>query len=163
MAQSENKVTRQGIIIVNAAGEPRSFAKSDHHPFQEASLNQITSSLSIGFCLMRQPYGSPIVCFSSVRPFFYLRPNVPLKAKPFCYARRRSSRTSARGRTRRKIAEQSGGRVCARRNGTHSRGRTWRPFARASDCYRPLEGAAGGSRLAGSQARQNRNQTSGPS
>src|SRR5207253_10679212 len=38
------------------------------------------------------------------------------------YARRGNTRTSSRRRARRKVTFNSGGRICPRRNGAHSRG-----------------------------------------
>src|SRR4030095_6593755 len=92
---------------------------------------------------------------------FYLRPSGLLKAKLFCYARRRNSRTRARGRARRQVAKHSGGRVCPRVNGTHSGRRTRRPFARAGDRHWSVEGAAGGSKVTASKTRQAANKTPG--
>ena len=84
-----------------------------------------------------------------------------LPAKHFCYARRRNNWTGTRRGAARHVAFDSGGRVCARRDGAHPRGQTWRALAGAGDRDWFVQSPPGWSEVATAQARQGANQTPG--
>lgn len=71
------------------------------------------------------------------------------------YAREETSPASASGQTRREISFNSGGGICPRGNGPHSRRRTRRSFGQASHCHWPIQSPARRRKTSAAQERHN--------
>src|SRR5438105_654451 len=78
----------------------------------------------------------------------------------YYHARTRDTRTGSGRRARRKVSFNSGGRIRPRRNGTHSRRKTWRELGQASDRDWSVEGAAGRCEITAAKARLTQNKAS---